>query len=237
MERATLKAAAKKSLKGNYLNAILVMVVPELVAMLPVPLLAAITSNASLESQAVATTIGAFLSWLITVCMLPGITSYFLKVSRNKTTSFGEIFNKFDLCFAFIVMMVLSSIFISLWTLLLVIPGIIAMYRYRLAQYVLVDNPQIGGLGAITRSKELMMGHKMELFVLDLSFLGWLILVPFTLGLLSFWLVPYMMTTYANFYNGLKGGAKEVKRLEKQAVEEEAEEAAEWGADDSNDSF
>lgn len=236
MERSVLKAAAKESLKGNYLNAILVMVLPELIAMLPVPIISIITSNASYESQITGAAIGGFLSWLITICMLPGITSYFLKVSRGKTTSFSEVFNKFDLCLSFIVMMVMSSIFISLWSLLLIVPGIIAAYRYRLAQYVLVDNPQIGGLGAITKSKELMMGHKMDLFVLDLSFLGWIILTPFTFGLLSFWLVPYMMTTYANFYNSLKGGVKVVMRLEKQAEQEMREEAAEFG-DDSDDDF
>lgn len=85
-------------------------------------------------------------------------------------------------------MTILTGIFIFLWSLLLIIPGIIAAYRYRMALYLLLDNPNMSVYQCIRESKRMMVGHKAELFVLDLSFLGWYILsaVPFV----SIWVTP-----------------------------------------------
>ena len=82
------------------------------------------------------------------------------------------------------------------------IPFLISItYRYRLTYYFLLDYPELSPLEAITQSKLSMKGRKWSLFVLDLSFIGWALLVPFTLGILGLWLNPYMMTTQANFYD------------------------------------
>jgi uncharacterized membrane protein len=70
--------------------------------------------------------------------------------------------------------------------------------------YIALDNPELSATEVINKSKTMMNGHKLDFFILGLSFIGWIILIPFTFGLLSLWLVPYMQVTYANFYNSLK---------------------------------
>ena len=85
--------------------------------------------------------------------------------------------------------------------------GIAVSYRYRLAYYLLLDDPDMGSLEAISRSKQAMRGWKGSLFVLDLSFLGWILLTPFTLGILGLWLNPYMGAAEANFYDYVVHGA------------------------------
>ena len=203
MDRAKLKQDAKKSLRGNYGSAILVLLVLGILTGIPA-VLPEIFKNSSNETQAIVSIVAMLLALLITALFTLGAVSFFLKISRNKKVGFGELFSKTNLWVSCIVAIVMMGIFTSLWTLLLIIPGIIAAYRYRLTPYILVDNPKIGGLDAITKSKEMMRGYKMDLFVLDLSFIGWQILAIFTFGLLYFWLAPYMNATYANFYNELR---------------------------------
>ncbi|MBP5498796.1 MAG: DUF975 family protein [Muribaculaceae bacterium] len=95
---------------------------------------------------------------------------------------------------------ILMYIFIILWSLLLVIPGIIKTLSYSMTGYVLRDNPELSGNAAIERSMQLMKGHKLDLFVLYLSFIGWAILALFTCGIGFLWLAPYMQMTMAKFY-------------------------------------
>ena len=175
MTRAELKANAKKSLRGQYGESIILLVVFGLLTFLPM-LIPILFENTSVESQRIATIISSLLSVLVAALFSLGSISFFLKVSRGKKPSWEELFSKTNLWVTCLVAIIMMSIFTSLWTLLLIIPGIIASYRYRLTPYVIVDNPKIGGLDAITKSKELMHGHKMDLFVLDLSFIGWNIL-------------------------------------------------------------
>lgn len=207
MTRAELKANAKKSLRGQYGNSIAVLVLFALISSIPL-LIPILFENSSEETQSIVMMVSGLLSLLISALFSLGSVSFFLKVARGKKPSWEELFSKTSLWVTCLVAMIMMSIFTSLWTLLLIIPGIIASYRYRLTPYVIVDHPKIGGLEAITKSKELMRGHKMDLFVLDLSFIGWNILACLTFGLLYFWLAPYMSTTYAGFYNSLAKAKK-----------------------------
>lgn len=97
----------------------------------------------------------------------------------------------------------LQMLYVFLWSLLLIIPGVIAAYRYSMTHYILAENPEMGANDAITRSKELMKGNKWRLFCLQLSFIGWMILCLFTLGIGNLWLTPYMMAANAAFYRDL----------------------------------
>jgi len=97
------------------------------------------------------------------------------------------------------------GIFIFLWSLLLIVPGFIAALKYSMVYYILADNPQIGVFEAIRESKRITDGHKWELFVLYLSFLGWMILGAITFGVGYLYVTPYMTTTIANFYDKIKG--------------------------------
>ena len=106
-----------------------------------------------------------------------GYCSVNLRAMRGQETGgYKELFSHFDIAAKIILMELLKVIFISLWSFLFVIPGIIAAYRYRLAEYCLLDDPDISALEAIRRSKRLMFGRKMDLFFTDFSFLGWMLL-------------------------------------------------------------
>lgn len=104
---------------------------------------------------------------------------------------------------------VLVSIFTFLWTWLLIIPGIIKAYSYSMTPYIVKDmvasGKQVGATDGINASKELMKGHKMALFIFDLSFLGWNILAAITCGIGYLWVTPYYQTAKANFYRRIAG--------------------------------
>lgn len=94
---------------------------------------------------------------------------------------------------------------IFLWALLFVIPALIMNFAYAMTPFILEDNPGISAWKASTRSREMMKGHKFDLFWLELSFLGWILLSLLTLGIGLFWVVPYMQTSLAAFYNDISG--------------------------------
>lgn len=100
--------------------------------------------------------------------------------------------------------MLLMSIFVTLWSLLLVIPGIIKSFSYAMTPYILKDYPELSANQAINLSRKMMKGHKFDLFWLYLSFIGWMVLSLFTLGIGYFWLIPYMYTAQAAFYQDVK---------------------------------
>ena len=100
--------------------------------------------------------------------------------------------------------LLLTDLFLVLWTLLLVVPGIIKAYSYRLVPYIIKDNPELSAMEVIKRSKELMDGNKWRAFTLDLSFIGWFLLGVLTLGLVNvFWTNPYHESAKAVFYRDL----------------------------------
>ena len=100
-----------------------------------------------------------------------------------------------------ILVLFLRNLFIFLWSLLLVVPGIVKAYQYRLVRYLVAENPDIPCDTALNRSKALMDGHKMDAFVLDLSFIGWFLLSGLTCGIVGvFWVNPYYRQTDAEFY-------------------------------------
>jgi uncharacterized membrane protein len=92
-----------------------------------------------------------------------------------------------------------------LWTLLLIIPGIIASFSYALTFYIIADDNSIKPTEAIRKSKQMMMGHKWELFCLGFRFIGWIILGCLTFGIGFLWIMPYMHVSLAKFYDEVKG--------------------------------
>ena len=100
--------------------------------------------------------------------------------------------------------MFLMVLFVSLWSMLLLIPGIVKAYSYAMLPYILKDNPELSAMDAIRLSSKMMKGHKFDLFYLQLSFIGWAILAVLTGGIGLLWLQPYMMTTQASFYQDIK---------------------------------
>ena len=102
--------------------------------------------------------------------------------------------------------MLITDIFLILWTLLFIIPGLIKSYSYRMVPYILAQEPEISGREAINRSREMMNGHKWNTFVLDLSFILWILLTIVTLGIVGvFYVNPYYYATNAELYYALSG--------------------------------
>lgn len=129
----------------------------------------------------------------------------YLNITEGKKPVFTDVFVCFDSFVEAIVISVLESLFVLLWSLLFIIPGIVKAYSYAMALYIVADDPSVPALEAIDRSKKMMDGHKMELFMLDLSFIGWILLSILTFGVLFVWVTPYMATARANFYKSLNG--------------------------------
>ena len=132
-----------------------------------------------------------------------GYTTLILLISRNQKPDFAILFGgfkRFGISFA---AYLLRFIFIILWTLLLIIPGIIAYLRYSQTFYILSEDENIGPLEAISKSKEMMVGNKWKLFCLYCRFIGWFILCIVTLGFAGLYVGPYISQSCANFYNDL----------------------------------
>ena len=107
-----------------------------------------------------------------------------------------------------IITYILTMLFIILWSLLLIIPGIIKALAYSQVFYILAEKPDMTPTEAIKKSQEMMKGHKTRLFLLMLSFLGWFILGALAFGVGIFFVLPYFQTTLANFYVDLRGAKK-----------------------------
>ena len=157
---------------------------------------------------------GSFTMGLLSLLTLPmgyALSVAFLNVSRTQCnpqlesmfTVYRDNFLK-----AFLVPL-LQGLFVFLWSLLFVIPGVIMAYAYSMAIYVANDNPELSAMDAIRKSRELMDGHKWDLFVLDLSFIGWIFLCLLTCGIGFFFLAPYMEMAHVEFYRELTEQATE----------------------------
>lgn len=180
-------------------------------------LLAAInefSASASGELVSVLNGIGwrSVMAWLLGVAVSAltqvfnvGYCSYALKLSRGVQTKYGDLLDGFNHFFKILALYIVTSLFVYLWSLLFIIPGIAASYRYRQAYYILLENPNITVMEALRRSKAVMRGHKLELFFLDVSFIGWYFLCIITMNILYIWKMPYFEVTYANFYNLVSG--------------------------------
>lgn len=209
-----LKIAAKEILDGKWLIAIAVCVVAWL-------LVEAFTyGNGGNTSLRFAAESGRFVripdrngslhnlmslvSFIIGGPIYFGVAAFFLKLARHEQTEFSELFTGFSLFKTNFILNFFIIVFTVLWSILLIVPGIIAAIKYTMAYYIVNDNPGIGALEAITRSKEMMDGHKMRFLEMWLGFLGWFILGVMTFGLGMLYAIPYYRAAKANFYLDLK---------------------------------
>ena len=146
----------------------------------------------------------AAVNWLAQVIINAGWSIYHLGVRQGKEMPYGCLLDGFAFLGKLILLNIVMGIFVYLWSLLFLIPGIIAQYRYRFAIYNLCENPEIGVMEAINMSKAQTAGFKGTLFVLDLSFLGWSILCWLTLGILSIWIAPYREQANVGYFQEIK---------------------------------
>jgi len=136
--------------------------------------------------------------------MFLGITIFSLSLARNQDARIEQIFNGFYNFGTALGAYILMVVFILLWSVLLVIPGIIAALSYSMTFYIIADDPSVGAMEAIDKSKMMMAGYKWKYFCLMLRFLGWALLCILTLGIGFLWLMPYMQVSVAKFYDDVK---------------------------------
>ena len=144
---------------------------------------------------------------LLGVLLGAGYYLYHLGVRRGEEMPYLTLFDGFSFAGKLILLSLVRYIFVFLWSLLFIVPGIIAAYRYRMAIYLLVDDPSRGVMECIRLSREMMKGHKWELFVLDLSFIGWnlLAMLPVIGYAVQIWSMPYINLTYALYFENRSG--------------------------------
>jgi uncharacterized membrane protein len=148
--------------------------------------------------------VGMIISFVISGPLTLGLYGFFIKVARWEEPALESLFDGFKNFLPAFLTTLLMEIFIMLWSLLLVIPGIIKALSYSQSMYILYDNPEIKALEAITLSRRMMDGYKGKYFLMQLSFIGWGLLSMITLGIGLLWLVPYVQTSNANFYDDVK---------------------------------
>lgn len=148
--------------------------------------------------------IGGLVSFIFAGPLQLGFTIYYLKFIRTETTDYNAFFEGQDDFGRALAAMILIAFFTMVWALLLIIPGIIAFYKYAMTFYVLKDNPELSAIDALRLSEDMMYGAKMKLFKLHLSFIGWIFLTALTAGIGQLVLIPYVMTSQTYFYEDLR---------------------------------
>ena len=142
-----------------------------------------------------------------------GYQTLFLGAVRGGEATAKDLFEGYnkELFSRVLTTTLLYYVYVFLWSLLLFIPGYIKSYSYAMTPYILKDNPEMKNNAAIEESMRMMDGHKLKLFLLDLSFIGWALLSLLTCGIGFLWLAPYMNMARVNFYEDLKKASVEVK--------------------------
>ncbi|MBM7712805.1 DUF975 family protein [Enterococcus xiangfangensis] len=231
---AELKAEAKEILRGKWGKAVVLNLIPTLlgVAVVIVIILSGLIgfylhgsdggmfSSVSEQQQTTTNSWGTnIVSSIISALFLSGISWTYLDLLRgvrDQIDPFKDAFRGFQGKFigGVILLALLTSIFTTLWSLLLVIPGIVKHYSYSQSYFIYYDQIEQTGekpkiLDTITASRRLMDGHKGRLFWLDITFIGWYLLTIPTLGIAYLWVGPYVSATKAAFYNDLQNNLRE----------------------------
>lgn len=164
------------------------------------------------DSPAILHLIGLVL-FILALPLTWGYQTLFLGAVRGGEATAKDMFEGYnkELFSRVLTTTLLYYVYVFLWSLLLLIPGCIKSYSYAMTPYILKDNPEMKNNAAIEESMRMMDGHKLELFLLDLSFIGWAILSILTCYIGFLWLVPYMNMARVNFYEDLKKASVEVK--------------------------
>ena len=152
---------------------------------------------------------GQIISFVLDIALtvvFAGFNIYLLNAIRNTEPAYGNILDGFGIMGKVILLSLLKTIFVALWSMLLVIPGIIAAYRYKMALYILIDHPEMSVMDCLRESKRMMKGRKMDFFLLELSFIGWIILGSFGIAgyVIQIWTLPYMNFTYCLYYENIR---------------------------------
>lgn len=149
-----------------------------------------------------------FLDSLLGILMMPlgiGTTAFFISLIENENFEAKDLFKYYHDFVKIIGVTILMGLIIMLGYICFIIPGIILTLSYSLVPIILIKKPELGIVETLKYSREKMQGHKLDAFVLGLSFIGWAILGTLTVGILYIWLFPYMQLTFTKFYLNILG--------------------------------
>jgi uncharacterized membrane protein len=194
-ENITLMRAARESLKGKWGLAILTFFIYTLLT----------TSSGTVRSHGSILTLSSILTLIIGGPLALGAAIFSLSISRGKEARLEQIFQGFNSFSTAFIAYLLTILYVLLWALLLIVPGIIAALGYSMTFYILADDPLIKPQDALKKSKSMMDGYKLKLFYLGLRFFLLALLCILTLGIGFLWLIPYVHITMAKFYDDIKG--------------------------------
>ena len=197
--------AALAQLKGNWGHAVLFTLVFFLINIA----LGTFGVISELISEGVISLLLDLLDFLLHLCVASalsyGVSVSFLEYVRTNDLNIGRMFDAFEANYGRAIGVYLSVVVMSLLGLIvLIVPGVIFAIAVSMSFYILKDNPELGVIDVIERSIQMMKGHKMEYFCLGLSFIGWIILGILTLGIGFIWILPYICTADAHFYEYVK---------------------------------
>ncbi len=185
MPRAILKANAKDALRGNWGIAILSLLIGTVLV-------------------GAASFVFGIGELIVIGPIETGLALIYMKLSYRDNPEIGDLFAPFQNFVNTFFAGFLVTLFTFLWSLLLVVPGIVKSMAYSQTFFIMNEHPEYAGREAIDASQEMMRGHKWEYFVLNLSFIGWFLLSSLTIGLLLFYVMPYYQATMAEYYRYLK---------------------------------
>lgn len=231
MNRAQLKADAKAAMSMASPHPVLVTIVYLVIVCIIQAVVSSISGVSSLfganisdpeAAEAFAmvmmlpTLLLSIVASLLTSVLQVGYIGYSLRVINRHPASIGDLFGYLRYFLKIWGLSIVVNLFTSLWSMLFIIPGIVASYRYSQAFYILAENPDKGIMECISESKAMMNGHKMDKFILDLSFILWNLLAVVTCGIATIYVTPYMQVTGAAFYNTLKYGCSSFQQYSQQ---------------------
>lgn len=196
--RSKLKQNAKNQLKNNWVLAIGIIIVCTLISCIP-NLLVEIND----ESLAIGIII-PIITLVITGPLTIGQCKFFINLANRSNPKFSDLWYGFNNILKAIGVTLLVGVIVFIGTILLIIPGIILSFMYSQVYYIMSENPEMSIIDCLKESSRIMKGHKMDLFVLELSFLGWIILTGITFGIAGLYVLPYYSATLTNFYLEIK---------------------------------
>lgn len=199
MDRVFLKNNAKAQLKGKWGMA----VITSFVGVLFISGFSGIIGVIEPEGGTI-TVIGRFISIFLGGLITLGISKFVLNIATYKEANFNDLFSGTNIYLKTLGLWVLILLCVCIATIFLIIPGIIVGLMFSQAFFILCEDNEKSIMACLKESSEIMIGHKFDLFVLGLSFIGWWIVAIITLGIGSLWVYPYQEVTFANFYLSLR---------------------------------
>lgn len=198
MNRVEIKNFAKEKLSGNLGSIWKILIIALGISLASTCVLSILFNKMDAD----------FLDSLLGILMMPlgiGTTAFFISLIENENFEAKDLFKYYHDFVKIIGVTVLMGLIVMLGYICFIIPGIILTLSYSLVPIILIKKPELGIVETLKYSREKMQGHKLDTFVLGLSFIGWAILGTLTFGILYIWLYPYMQLTFTKFYLNILG--------------------------------